>query len=121
MNEFPVLDNILRYGFELTEACWPALAVLCALGLVFMSVGNRLSMPGQALINRTMLCIMVATLVFSIAFLALAIFATSIDRYAGYIVLLFSGMMLIPFILSVLGLLVTRYSPFAVQRQRTPL
>jgi hypothetical protein len=104
------LNDVLTYGFRFAETCWPALSIACALGLAFMLAGHRLGVSRQALINRTIIYLMAAILLFAGAFIGLAIYATSIDRSYGFGLLIFVGWLLVPIVLSVIGVLLPRFS-----------
>jgi hypothetical protein len=117
MVNYPVLDEVLTYGFAFATTAWLMLSALCLLGLVFMLVGHRVATPGRVLINQIIFYFMVAVLAFSAIFVILALYAYSIEHDYAFALIIFIGAMLMPIILSIIGLLLRRFSRFPVHRQ----
>ncbi len=106
------LEMFVSFGFALFGHAWSALTVFCLLGLGYLLGGHRLRLPMRNAINRTIVVVMAAVILFAVLYVPAAIYAAGYDRHYGYAVYAFLITMSAPCLLSMIGLALVRWSRY---------
>jgi len=110
------LEMFVSAGFAFFSHAWSALTLICLLGLVYILCGHRLRIPIHTALNRTIIVVMAAVLLFSVIYVPSAMYAARYDRSYGYAVYGYLLTMSVPCLLSMIGLAVVRFSRYPLLR-----
>ncbi len=106
------LEAFVSFGFTFFSYAWAGLTLFCIVGLAYLLVGHRLSMPLHGSINRTVIAIMVALLLFAVIYVPAVIYAAGYDHSFGYGLYAFMLTMSLPCALSLIGVLLVGFSRY---------